>query len=256
MRRRKDLSSICYKKNDLSEVVARVDFVSPVESLATSLPKRLSTIALRDFPTAEARPKVTQEVRLASDKISTRKSEFTEWQFHGREREKTLAIAPTAVLVRYTAYRTYEELRDQFIAFLASFFKAFPDAQPGRLGLRYINSIEWRHGHPLDWGDVIQSKLLALMSLRPTGAELTRVFHNIEFRFDDFQLRFQFGMHNPDYPAVIRRKLFILDLDAYYSGLQDASDLPRRLDAFHSRIQTIFEDSVTDKYRESLNVNA
>lgn len=80
-----------------------------------------------------------------------------------------------------------------------------------------------------------------------------RNFHNMEFKYDDFNLRFQFGMHNPDYPAAIRQKIFILDFDAYFQGAFENNQMPAMLDNFHNAIQTLFERSITDNLRERMN---
>ena len=82
---------------------------------------------------------------------------------------------------------------------------------------------------------------------------VSRVFHNVEYSFDDFNLRYQFGMHNPDYPAPIKKKSFILDLDAYYQGIQDKDEIQKNLDKYHDKIQEVFELSITDKLRTILN---
>ena len=62
-------------------------------------------------------------------------------------------------------------------------------------------------------------------------------------------------MHNTDYPATIKKKVFILDLDAYYSGLMNKNDIIEYFPKFHKSIQELFENSITEKYRELINKN-
>jgi hypothetical protein len=38
----KDFTNICYKRNYLKEVIARVDFVSPIEDIKKQLPSSIS----------------------------------------------------------------------------------------------------------------------------------------------------------------------------------------------------------------------
>jgi uncharacterized protein (TIGR04255 family) len=98
------------------------------------------------------------------------------------------------------------------------------------------------------------SSLLCLFSYKIKNATPTRVFHNLEVSYDDYNLRFQFGIHNPDYPAPIKHRGFILDYDAYYKGLLEPTDIPNALDNYHKSIQELFEKCITEQTREYLNV--
>jgi uncharacterized protein (TIGR04255 family) len=56
-------------------------------------------------------------------------------------------------------------------------------------------------------------------------------------------------MHNPDYPAPIKKKTFILDYDAYTSGILGKDELDIYISQFHLAIQKLFEGSITEKFR-------
>jgi uncharacterized protein (TIGR04255 family) len=172
-----------------------------------------------------------------------------EWNFHGRNRDKRLTITPQAFFVAYKTYEAYENLRTEFVAMVEVFFSCFEQAQPSRLGLRYINQLDVPGENPLDWRRYINDKLLGLFSYAIQDAEPARIFHNFEAVFPNFNLRFQFGVHNPDYPAPIRRRLFILDYDAYFKGLLEPREISLYLDAYHHAIQALFEQSITDQLR-------
>jgi uncharacterized protein (TIGR04255 family) len=246
--------SICYKRNFLAQVIARIDFVSPVQSIAKRLPKELSTRALEAFPIEEPKPTFMQQVKLTKDEVTSKKEEFTEWNFFGRNREKRLAITPMFLFITYTRYNTYEALRNDFIGIMETYLAVFSDAQPSRLGLRYVNHIEPpHHDNPLIWDTYINKKLLGLTRYSVKDAKPIRIFHNFEVAFSDFNLRFQFGLHNPDYPAPIHRPMFTLDYDASYNGLVDPGDIPSLLDKYHSAIQTQFETSIRPDLRSIMN---
>jgi uncharacterized protein (TIGR04255 family) len=88
-----------------------------------------------------------------------------------------------------------------------------------------------------------------MFTYQVTDAEPSRIFHNFEVVFSDlgFNMRFQFGLHNPDYPAPIRQRMFVLDFDAYCQGMIEPSDIPTVLDKYHAEIQRLFERSITTK---------
>jgi len=237
----------------LTEVIARIDLVSPLSSLASELPKGVSKAALAHFPIDEPKPAFTQELLVSANEIATRKQEFTEWNFYGRNREKRLKITPRAFFVVYKRYEDYKHLRSEFLTIVDGFFGCFDQAQPSRLGLRYINQLGVPGASPLDWQDCVSEDLLDLFSYTVEEAVPSRIWHNTEFVFDDFNLRFQFGVHNPDYPAPIRRRAFILDYDAYFQGLLEPQDIPDCLDKYHGAIQKMFERNITNKLREVMD---
>jgi len=248
-----DHNAIEYRRNYLTEVIARLDLVSPMASLATEIPKEISKYALKEFPIDEPKRAFAQKVEFGPDRLATSRTEFTEWNFHGSKREKRLAFNPNAFFIVFKEYTTYEQLRDNFLGVSHQFFSRFDDAQPSRLGLRYINNISSNDGSPLDWSHLVNEDLLGLFSFNIPETQAVRIFHNLEFKYPEFNLRFQFGMHNPDYPAAIRQKIFILDFDAYLKGLVDINQIPDMLDKFHFAIQSLFERSISKRLREIMN---
>lgn len=149
----------------------------------------------------------------------------------------------------------YEIVKEEFLRILDRFVELFPGAQPSRLGLRYVNNIELPGPNPTDWSDYLASQLLSLFEFPPEAERpsLCRVFHNLELAFDSLRLRYRLGMHNPDYPARIRQKVFLLDLDAYTESAVSIREVNSLLDNFHTSIQHYFENSITENLREVMN---
>ena len=248
------LAAYCYKRNFLTQVIARVDLASPVSLIENQLPKAISQAALDKFPIAEPKNRVIPEVRVSSEQVHTPEMRvFTEWNFHGTERQKHATIIPNAFFVLCNRYEQYESFRDDFCSIATAFFAACEDAQPSRLGLRYVNELRIPGQDPLDWKDYLDPNLLAMFEYKIEGGKPARIFHNVDFVFDNFSLGFRFGLHNPDHPAPIRQRVFVLDFDAYHQGLLDSTDIPKELDSYHLQIQKLFERSITKKTREVLN---
>jgi len=244
---------ICYNRNYLSQVIVRLDLLNPIEELKTSVPKGISDEIMINFKVAEPRKKIGKELLISPNEVKENKIEVMEWNFYGTQREKRCVIITDAIFLEYKEYNTYEELRDIFVAIIAKFFNKYKDLQGRRLGLRYINKIDLGFDKPLEWADYLNKDLLGLLNFYKEPQFLSRIFHNMEFNFSDYKLKFQFGLHNPDFPAVIKRKQFILDFDAYFEGPQNFIDISKNLDDFHSRIQDLFENCITNKFREHLN---
>jgi len=254
-----DYANICYKKNFLTTVVLRLDFVSPLLELTTELPKEVSEKILRYFPIKEPKSAYMQKLKLEKKKeekpkVSAETREFTEWNFFGRNREKQLTLTTDFFLIQYTKYQTYEQLYNEFKEISAAFFQKYHEVQANRLGLRYINEIEVNEDNPLDWKKYIDSSLLGLFSITIQNSKTIRIFHNYEIVHDEgFNLRFQFGIHNPDYPAQIKRKVFVMDCDAYFQGLVEPQDIATNVNKYHSAIQMMFENNITSELRKKMN---
>jgi len=242
-----------YKNNYLTNVIARIDFVNPVPGIQDEIPNSIIKEIIRIFPITEPKRKFLEQVTVLKEDVKREKTEFTEWHFFGKEREKVLTIIPNSVFVDYSVYKSYSTFKNEFLQVINKYFEYYPDVIVNRLGLRYINNLVIDNGDPLDWNDYLNSKMLSLFSFYQKSKLLSRVFHNIEYNFGDFNLRYQFGMHNPDYPATIRKKSYILDLDAYYHSEQSITEISNNLDKFHEIIQELFELSITNNLRSILD---
>lgn len=243
---------VCYNNSFLKAVILRVDFPTPVPSLTNNLPVKLANAALARFPIQEPKKTLSHELMLSPEKIEHRQSEAIEWHFHGRERDKTLTIAPAVVLIKRDRYSTYEELREEFDSILEPLFTLEPEIEASRVGLRYINQIDIEDDEPLRWSKYIDPRLLGLFDRFPDPNELARLMHVVELKRDDLNIKFQFGMPNPDFPSTIRRRLFVLDLDGYAQGPQGLDELKAHIESAHSHIQELFESSITDDLREAM----
>jgi len=245
---------VCYKEPFLKEVIVRVDFSSPIGDLEKTLPPKVANAALVSFPVSEPRKALAQELQLSGKAIQHKSQEFIEWNYYGRNREKRLAISPAVILATYSRYSTYETLKKDFLPVLSVLLEAFPDLKASRLGLRYINNIEMVGDDPLRWNDYIDNHLLGLFERFKNRQNTNRIFNIVGLIFDDLQVNFQFGVPNPDFPAAIRRPLFVLDIDAYFQGLQELDQFSKNIDCAHKKIQALFEESITDRLRERMNV--
>jgi uncharacterized protein (TIGR04255 family) len=248
-----NLEDIHYKKNYLKEVIARIDFVSPLTGITEQLPSKISSIVMKAFPIAEPQKATARSFQIAPQEVTAIDEEIMQWNFHGRNREKRLTILPNAIFVQYFSYTEFEVLEREYNSVLAKFFEVFPDAQIRRLGLRYINNIDLKRGKPFSWKEYLNEHLLHIFNFYTQHKDLSRIFNILEFNFNDFNLKYQFGMPNPDYPAAIKRRFYVMDFDAYYQGPQDLPEIYPNLRKFHDKIQELFELSITDTFREHLN---
>ena len=84
---------------------------------------------------------------------------------------------------------------------------------------------------------------------------LSRAFHNLSWNHGVYNLTLNFGIHNQDHPAIIRRNEFTIDLDAFYSGSLEFKEVEEKIELFHTKIQELFEYSIKNPLREKMGWN-
>lgn len=245
--------NICYKKNFLKSVIARIDLDVSDHEIESNLSQTLVEVSKKYFPVAEPKKSIANELQISPGNVRNKQTEFMEWRFFGKDKEKILTFLPKAVFVEYKSYVKFEVVKKEFFEILDAFFDSYTTTKCIRVGLRYINDIKLDVGTPLNWKNYINPKMIGILDIYPNKQLIARAFHNLELNFGEFMLRFQFGMYNPDYPSPIRKKSYILDMDAYCNGNQERVEIFNNFDKYHYRIQEIFELSITDKLRKVLN---
>lgn len=245
-----------YKRTFLRQVICRIDYASPLKEMSQRLSPDVYSRAILTFPIAEPKPFSTAVFRIQVGRPSQPMppaQKGTNWIFHGERREKSIAFAPDHLDITYREYQDFEQLQADCIEVLQTLGSAYPILQAKRVGLRYVNNVQLNDPEPLNWSGLIAAPFLAGFGIVPDKENLARVFNTVVVMRDDIQLICQYGIHNPDFPARIRKKQFILDFDAGRSGPTDWSDIPALLNRQHEMAQTLFESSITDALRSQMN---
>jgi len=247
-----------YKKNFLDNVIARLDFATELPGVADTLPAEVAAIAVKHFPIDEPKKLVGRELRInPKGEVSTKSfGSLTEWHYHGKNREKSLCVAPRFMFIVHKQYQSFDIFKNDFLPIVSALFKVYSNDKSivvKRFGLRYINNIHFNEDNPTSWVQYLADKLLPIFEVAEDKKQICRAFNNLVLNYGDMLLKFQYGMNNPDYPALIRSKDFILDFDAFYQGLQDENEIKNNLDRFHDEIEKLFEQCITNKLREVMN---
>jgi len=246
--------AIRYVRPFLSEVIVRLDVSNEISGIDTDLNPALVRALQEHFPILEPHDFIGVELQFGPDRQPTQQNRRSkEWHFVGINHDKRLIVSNDAIMMSYKKYDSSSALFREFRESIDAVYDAEQELAVSRLGLRYINRIELAQPDPTDWERYLDGRLLASLEIPGDKSRIVRAFHVLETDLGDMRLRFQYGMHNPDYPAVIRRKQFILDFDAYREGSQTRDELVRNLELFHGKIQELFEQSITDELRRIMN---
>lgn len=243
-----------YESNFLASVLARVDFVGEVP-FQHELPSDLKAELLKTYPVMEPQRIDGLNITVKDGTVSPTQLQHMEWRFHDKAREKHLTIGPGYMWVQFDAYDNSELLLEGFVPQAKAV--AATDDVPAirRLGLRFINNVKSPHGTKAhDWSTLIASDLLYVMKSVTDAAPLTRSVGIQEFNYGDHLLRFMFGLHNPDYPAAIRKEVFLLDYDAYLEAAIAAEEVEPLVRKLHTAVDELFEASIVSGLREIMGV--
>lgn len=244
---------VCYGNSFLKQVIARIDFAAPLEKLDKGPPTRLVTPIAKHFPIIEPTEVVMQEVSVNTDGVSHRHTTERQWNYFSRERDRQLTLSPTSAIIQYTKYTTYDETKAQFSALVDALGVVFPGTMVARFGLRYINQIDIAGEDATLWNEYINDELVSARSFFADDGILTRLVSISELKYGQVGIRFQYGMPNPDFPAPIKRPLFIIDIDASVAEAHELGHSLAYMDEAHVRVQSIFERSIKQTLREKMN---
>lgn len=248
------MSEICYKKNYLQEVVAVIQFASPIQALNEAvLPEQIQAILKGRYPIFESQKATTQNVIFNGQGMETNSSEFQQWLYHGETREKSIAVTQDSITVSIKQYKSYDEFKLDVIEPIEEISKLEGNIYIVRTGLRYVNVFPSKTNEY----DELKQKFHPMISssfnniIDPNN--ISRLINVSEYIHDEVKCRVQAGIFNADYPAKIKNKEFILDIDAFIDTPHNFANINKLFDSLHSVIQGKFEQNITLAAREELN---
>lgn len=235
-------------------VVARVDFASPINLPEGGPPSSILRHINPVFPIYEEEAEVDATFALTGTGAAASRGQprkvFKLWS---KDRQKVATIARDNFSVEYKKYHSFNVLTDDFNALLTPLGNRFKRLQSKRLGLRYVNTIEPKDKKPLyDWSNYLVEQLIATFSLGDPNI-LTRSFHIVERNHGEFRSKLQYGMINPDFPAIIKKKSFIIDTDHVNLSLLNPDEIRQALPVLHTAAKTLFESVIKDDLRDLMN---
>lgn len=250
-----------YNRDFLTNVIFRIDFAFPEDSLKDKLDIEIRNKCIESFPIPEQRIAQTQNVTVST--ISNVKNEiktidiFNEWHFYGSQRDKEFVISKDFILLQVNKYSTFNNFKTDFFNIYELFIKKYQSIKIKRIGLRYIDQISPQPEEAVPnnwyefWSKYLSSDLLGGLSFSNKGNNsITRHMNSLETNSEDFSMRFKWGIFNTDYPATNKKKEFILDTDLYNNGLFNLEEIETYIDKFHIKAKEVFENSITDNLRE------
>lgn len=248
--------NVKYSKDYLQEVVVRVDFLSPLEKNKNKVMSKLNREIIKIFSIPETKELVNNLLSVnvinGKPKQECKSEKYNDFHYSSQDGQRLLTLNKYSLSISHFKYGLFETFKSEFIQIMQELFK-YEEVQIKRMGLRYINNINIDEPEPTNWKTYIDNNLISVFEFYNEPKYISRAFNIIELMYEQFKLRFQYGMYNPDYPAPIAQKLFVLDYDAYHEGLiENMTEIQDTLELFHNEIQKLFEKSITTELRNKM----
>ncbi len=246
------MAKICYKNNFLKQVIVKMEFAQPLSDLTPdSIVSAVAEIKKR-FPISEQATGIQQGIEISDVSITSTKSEFPEWNFHGSDRSKSVKINPHFLQILLTKYKSEDDFKDDLVAPIKHIIESRPNTLISRTGVRFVNVFDFDIDSFQKVTEYFTDSISGHIASISNQEACVRTFLINEYIDDEIKIRMQSGFFNPDYPAVIKRRHFVLDIDAYIDFPHTISDVTSYFVRFHKIIQSIFESHITQKLRDEV----
>lgn len=247
-----------YKKNFLDKVILQINFASNELEKLTEYSKEIE----HSFPIQKTRQEDGFEV-IVDGKNKNVQQSFSKkniWRYEDVRGQKVIQISSDYFVLEFNkgAYENMQSLEKDIENFVLPFLDKTKIDTVNRVGLRYINMINLNNLkiENFKWSKFISSKLVSSLGTRVFPKEkLLRKIEKVELGFEEFQVNIIHGIPNGDYPAVSKRKEYILDFDAFskFPVNCENNNLLQVVKVFNKKIESLFENSITPTLRDLMN---
>ena len=124
----------------------------------------------------------------------------------------------------------------------------YPINRINSIGLRYVNQIKINENSLNQY----INENLHLINKGFNQEDVIQSISRTELKIDDYNLAFQYGQFNPEYPNLTSSKEFILDYDCILNNEENIENIIFNLNKMHDIIHNRFENDIKDKLREKM----
>ena len=254
------IKQVCYVQNFLSKVVLRADFGTHPLKFDAEVSKFSAGIVDR-FPHVSSNSLLHVHVEVGGPAVGgggvKHTNVGTQWVYTKMPTGTVQVILePTFIALEYGPgdYESFIAFVAEFSLLLDQLYSAFGAFPLDRIGLRYVNEIRLP-GKALEWSGIIREELItAVMAPAVTGGRLLRSMHQVVELHGEDQVLFNYGLFNPDFPAPVVQRFFILDIDSSRSGVIQKDEAIACVNQLNGYAVVVFESSIGDGLRDVMEV--
>lgn len=253
-----------YQKNYLTNVILRFDFESLKtlrESIKVDVKPEFSARLAPVYSIVLGQPTATLSVNVGPTGSGVNQQN-TGIQWNHRKVEngtRVVVLAPDFLSIEYGKgdYDHFPPFREEAVTALQALQELYKVPKFTRIGLRYVNDINFPDGNALDWEGLLAPELItAVRAGKGPDASVVRSMHQIHTREGERDSVITYGLHNSDFPNTLARRSFILDYDCSQTEVDSVRTL-EVVDGLNKCCEGMFERSIEKNLRDKMGeINA
>lgn len=248
---------ICYKNNFLKQVIFRIDFTDIIEEIEENgtLNNELESFITKFLPFEDRKEGLKGGVKIDATTLKPeiqKTHKIYSFQFYNQEQNFFIIIDAISITIICKKYISFEDFKEKIIKTIKCLFNRYSNLKISRIGLRYINEFSFKKNKKFTWLKYFDKKLTTFLKVYQNSDNIIKAINRLEIKDDTYILALQYGLNNPDYPAISKQNLFIVDIDAFCGNIEQ-DDIDYNIDNLHNSIQDLFENLITNKLRNMLN---
>jgi len=245
-----ELIDLEYHNNFITDVIFRIDY-SPILKISENIPSDLQDKIRDVLPEFSENKIIKIESVLENKKFLNKEPQISqEWQFTNKDKSMIANLSHENLNIIVKKYKNFEAYRNFLMKILNYFHEIYKPIEVKRVGLRYINNVTVNNGNPINWEDYINDKLIyQIKGFVEDSSKISRILGQICLKMEEFNIIFNYGISNPEYPLRIAKKQFILDYDCYAIECE-FEEIEKFLKNFNFEIKKMFENSIKDNLRK------
>lgn len=255
---------IQYKKNYLTSVIFRINFSNILQLSGKNKEacEKFQKEIFDKFPNVSFQYNnnidIQVDIQEGKSKSKLEDGDLT-WIFTDEQNIKQVELNSKSLILAYRkgAYKGFKEFLED-VSLILTALREYVPFNLTFLGLRYINQI---HEDVIDDGNIteyINESLLNNVIFELEDNEgFSQLFSRLDLLNDDYQLTFQYGFFNPEYPNTTAKKDFILDYDCKLTKIDSINsefEVEEELKKMNKVIYDKFKYSTTNKLKELMEV--
>ena len=242
-----DLERVKYSKNFLSNVIFRLDY-HPILVLREKISPQFQESVRVHMPLLQEQKGFEYRAEIKDGAPEGNAVPLSSWILLDKEERFKLTLNYSFLAIEDARYSSLEDYLKTIQLVTQAFLASYEKPEFTRIGLRYVNTINLENGNPLDWSEYIADYLTcSLDGLVHNKQYLSRTMGQYVLNPGDHQIVWNYGIFNPEYPAKISRRQYILDYDCYSQDV--SSDITQQVRDFNVAILALFESSIREPLR-------
>ena len=227
----------------LKEVLLKVEFRSvPILSGENGDPSDFESVIISEFPKFSSHDEKFADIDLYNELIINEQNPNKFWVYE-KENIKKIHLKYSSLTLSYNGeFFKNPTCLIEDTELIINALKNLSVEKTTAIKLRYINEIAPKNKIE-NWNDWI-NPALNNFNFQPENSKLIRSLNRAEYKINDFDLIFQYGQFNLNYPSTVIKNDFILDYNCYTANLENINDVKDKVIEMNKIIRGFYKNSI------------